>query len=142
MFPTVLPLYFPLPFHSPSHGPFHAFPGLKFYFLSGFLKFFIFFQITCCNFQDFCYNNFCSGVWRSLVARSAGGREVAGSNPVTPIFCFKKDFWKLIPEVLFCYLPSTFLPFGIFSFAGGFLPSSFPLAGISFSPVRLRRLWT
>ena len=24
------------------------------------------------------------GVWRSLVARSAGGREVAGSNPVTP----------------------------------------------------------
>ena len=25
-----------------------------------------------------------SGVWRSLVARSAGGREVAGSNPVTP----------------------------------------------------------
>ena len=26
------------------------------------------------------------GVWRSLVARSAGGREVAGSNPVAPIF--------------------------------------------------------
>ena len=26
-----------------------------------------------------------NGVWRSLVARSAGGREVAGSNPVTPI---------------------------------------------------------
>lgn len=51
-FPTVLPLYFPLPFRSPSHGLFHAFPGLKFYFLSGFLKFFIFFQITCCNFQD------------------------------------------------------------------------------------------
>ena len=25
------------------------------------------------------------GVWRSLVARSAGGREVAGSNPVAPI---------------------------------------------------------
>ena len=25
-----------------------------------------------------------TGVWRSLVARSAGGREVAGSNPVTP----------------------------------------------------------
>ena len=25
-----------------------------------------------------------NGVWRSLVARSAGGREVAGSNPVTP----------------------------------------------------------
>src|SRR5699024_6920288 len=27
-----------------------------------------------------------SGVWRSLVARTAGGREVAGSNPVAPIF--------------------------------------------------------
>lgn len=26
-----------------------------------------------------------SGVWRSLVARTAGGREVAGSNPVAPI---------------------------------------------------------
>lgn len=24
------------------------------------------------------------GVWRSLVARTAGGREVAGSSPVTP----------------------------------------------------------
>ncbi len=24
------------------------------------------------------------GVWRSLVARAAGGREVAGSNPVAP----------------------------------------------------------
>lgn len=137
-----LPLYFPLPFRSPSHGPFHAFPGLKFYFLSGFLKFFIFFQITCCNFQNFCYNSFCSGVWRSLVARSAGGREVAGSNPVTPILCFKKDFWKLIPEILFCYLLSAFLPSGIFSSAGGFLHSSFPPAGMSFSPVRLRRLWT
>ena len=28
---------------------------------------------------------FVSGVWRSLVARTAGGREVAGSNPVAPI---------------------------------------------------------
>ena len=28
----------------------------------------------------------CIGVWRSLVARSAGGREVASSNLVTPIF--------------------------------------------------------
>ena len=26
----------------------------------------------------------CVGVWRSLVARTAGGREVAGSSPVTP----------------------------------------------------------
>lgn len=24
------------------------------------------------------------GVWRSQVARTAGGREVAGSNPATP----------------------------------------------------------
>ena len=29
---------------------------------------------------------FVYGVWRSLVARTAGGREVAGSNPVAPIF--------------------------------------------------------
>ena len=28
---------------------------------------------------------FFTGVWRSLVARTAGGREVAGSNPVAPI---------------------------------------------------------
>ena len=34
------------------------------------------------------------GVWRSLVARSAGGREVAGSNPVTPIFCLKIRFFE------------------------------------------------
>ena len=33
-----------------------------------------------------CYNTICCGVWRSLVARTAGGREVAGSNPVAPIF--------------------------------------------------------
>ena len=26
------------------------------------------------------------GAWRSLVARTAGGREVAGSNPVAPIW--------------------------------------------------------
>ena len=26
-----------------------------------------------------------NGVWRSLVARTAGGREVAGSNPVAPM---------------------------------------------------------
>ena len=28
------------------------------------------------------------GAWRSLVARTAGGREVAGSNPVAPTFYF------------------------------------------------------
>jgi hypothetical protein len=27
----------------------------------------------------------CHGAWRSLVAHSAGGRAVAGSNPVAPI---------------------------------------------------------
>ena len=33
-----------------------------------------------------CYNSKSScGVWRSLVARTAGGREVAGSNPVAPM---------------------------------------------------------
>lgn len=26
----------------------------------------------------------CFGVWRSWLARTAGGREVAGSSPVTP----------------------------------------------------------
>ena len=31
-------------------------------------------------------NKTADGVWRSLVARSAGGREVAGSNPVAPTF--------------------------------------------------------
>ena len=32
-----------------------------------------------------CYSCMRYGVWRSLVARTAGGREVAGSNPVAPI---------------------------------------------------------
>ena len=32
-----------------------------------------------------CYSCMRCGVWRSLVARTAGGREVAGSNPVAPI---------------------------------------------------------
>ena len=35
-----------------------------------------------------CYTNLRYGVWRSLVARTAGGREVAGSNPVAPT-----DIW-------------------------------------------------
>ena len=42
-----------------------------------------------------------AGVWRSLVARTAGGREVAGSNPVAPIeperlrqkFTLDKEQW-------------------------------------------------
>ena len=32
-----------------------------------------------------------TGVWRSLVARTAGGREVAGSNPVAPSLIDEKD---------------------------------------------------
>ena len=35
---------------------------------------------------EICYTCMRCGVWRSLVARTAGGREVAGSNPVAPIF--------------------------------------------------------
>ena len=38
--------------------------------------------------------SFFIGVWRSLVARTAGGREVAGSNPVTPIFLCPKIFLR------------------------------------------------
>lgn len=37
-----------------------------------------------------CYNIIRYGVWRSLVARTAGGREVAGSNPVTPILLYNE----------------------------------------------------
>lgn len=33
------------------------------------------------------------GMWRSLVARAAGGREVAGSNPVIPTN--NKSFGKI-----------------------------------------------
>ena len=47
------------------------------------------------------------GVWRSLVARTAGGREVAGSNPVTPIGVKQpesRDFAVKIKDfrLLFC----------------------------------------
>ena len=45
------------------------------------------------------------GVWRSLVARSAGGREVAGSNPVTPTWkdtgCRYLFWYKKIKEKKF-----------------------------------------
>ena len=34
--------------------------------------------------EDVSYNRTSSGVWRSLVARTPGGREVIGSSPVTP----------------------------------------------------------
>ena len=48
-----------------------------------------------------CYSYMRCGVWRSLVARTAGGREVAGSNPVAPIeperlrqkFTLDKEQW-------------------------------------------------
>ena len=40
------------------------------------------------------------GVWRSLVARSAGGREVAGSNPVTPTESDRKS-WYVASGFLF-----------------------------------------
>ena len=53
-------------------------------------------------------NKTADGVWRSLVARSAGGREVAGSNPVTPIFYCKikglRDFGTLKTMITFDYL--------------------------------------
>ena len=46
------------------------------------------------------------GVWRSLVARSAGGREVAGSNPVTPIYDIEKvrilRFWPFLFYRKYC----------------------------------------
>ena len=42
-----------------------------------------------------------TGVWRSLVARSAGGREVAGSNPVAPI---SED-----RELCYCMIPCLFV---------------------------------
>lgn len=54
-----------------------------------------------------------TGVWRSLVARTAGGREVAGSNPVAPInpyfmgfldeLAMKSMSYKLLLFMAFCY---------------------------------------
>ena len=42
------------------------------------------------------------GVWRSLVARTAGGREVAGSNPVTPIGAAAEFFkWENLLQYFF-----------------------------------------
>ena len=42
-----------------------------------------------------------TGVWRSLVARTAGGREVAGSNPVAPIFPLKIRVFKSMSNTCF-----------------------------------------
>ena len=53
------------------------------------------------------YNIFCCGVWRSLVARTAGGREVAGSNPVAPIkikFSKIKSLERLHWTLFVCFL--------------------------------------
>lgn len=53
-----------------------------------------------------------NGVWRSLVARTAGGREVAGSNPVAPICnwnpCIAEAVWlrKSVCGFLVCVLYS------------------------------------
>lgn len=47
-------------------------------------------------------NKTADGVWRSLVARSAGGREVAGSNPVTPIGAAAEFFkWENLLQYFF-----------------------------------------
>ena len=57
-----------------------------------------------------------TGVWRSLVARSAGGREVAGSNPVTPIFSFKiKGFWyfRVLEALIFLITFDYYFAIGI-----------------------------
>ena len=43
----------------------------------------------------------CYGVWRSLVARTAGGREVAGSNPVAPIIRSKVKGFQINHEQVF-----------------------------------------
>lgn len=59
------------------------------------------------------------GVWRSLVARSAGGREVAGSNPVTPISWLKTYVSQIAAERMFeprnKILLSVHLPFQLLS---------------------------
>ena len=48
-----------------------------------------------------------TGVWRSLVARSAGGREVAGSNPVAPIkSTFAKSRCALLLDIYTMMIPA------------------------------------
>ena len=46
-----------------------------------------------------------TGVWRSLVARTAGGREVAGSNPVAPI---KRQLLIVVNCLFFLEVSETF----------------------------------
>ena len=52
-----------------------------------------------------CYSYMRCGVWRSLVARTAGGREVAGSNPVAPIINKECENWTTYQiSHSFCFL--------------------------------------
>ena len=52
-------------------------------------------------------NKTADGVWRSLVARSAGGREVAGSNPVAPIkSTFAKSRCALLLDIYTMMIPA------------------------------------
>ncbi len=53
--------------------------------------------------HSICYTYIRCGVWRSLVARTAGGREVAGSNPVAPTECSKLKGFRMLSETLFLY---------------------------------------
>ena len=57
-------------------------------------------------------NKTADGVWRSLVARSAGGREVAGSNPVAPIFIRAETEKASALFVFLCYssFSTPFIP--------------------------------
>ena len=50
-----------------------------------------------------CYSYMRCGVWRSLVARTAGGREVAGSNPVAPIYTLKSRVCGVLEICNFYY---------------------------------------
>lgn len=43
------------------------------------------------------YIRVCTGMWRSLVARTAGGREVAGSSPVIPTTHEITAFYEPVP---------------------------------------------
>ena len=57
----------------------------------------------------------CYGVWRSLVARTAGGREVAGSNPVAPIGeCLVYRHFFLSNRKLLCRILSCVLHFVLY----------------------------
>ena len=65
------------------------------------------------NLLRLCYTMQVSfGVWRSLVARTAGGREVAGSNPVAPTESWKNqgfpDFYKFAISITFIIFCITF----------------------------------